>query len=152
MAEIKIKGWKAVAVLLLLSGVGGFQYYKLQTTLDAKAAGVIKAHLESEYSGEMSQMLDQARQAKTPLNAEAIMKAAEKLQRIKISSISARAGRRNVDHGNHDEVIVRVEYTIDGKPPPDGKSPRYFVMEERLLGEWRLNWETSAFNYYSKLW
>ena len=46
--EIKVKGWKAIPVVL---AIVGYKYYAMRSTLDTEATQAIKFWLLSEYAG-----------------------------------------------------------------------------------------------------
>ena len=50
--------------------------------------------------------------------------------------------------GTPGDMVVRVRVLVDGSPPPDGRSVRYFRMEYSQLTKWRYVRETTGFAYY----
>ncbi len=47
--------------------------------------------------------------------------------------------------------MVRVEISVAGKDPPDGKRVRYYAMSHSVVTGWYLERETTALSYYLKL-
>lgn len=63
------------------------------------------------------------------------------LGKIEIQSIEM-LGKRDKGH------VVRVDVSLSGEVPPDGKSSRYFLMKHSIFYGWRIERETytSSFN------
>jgi hypothetical protein len=66
------------------------------------------------------------------------------LQRVTCPKITA--------HGSLDDAVVRAEVLIDGAPPPDGRSVRYFRMSYSSVLGWHLeSRRATALQYYLAL-
>ena len=48
-------------------------------------------------------------------------------------------------------TYIRAEVTVDGGPPPDGRSIRYFALSSKLGGGWMVVGETNSYSYYGEL-
>ena len=49
-------------------------------------------------------------------------------------------------------ILVRAEITVDGGPPPDGRSVRYFRATRTFMEEgWMVVGDGRAYFYYSEL-
>jgi hypothetical protein len=49
-------------------------------------------------------------------------------------------------------TLVRVEITVDGGPPPDGRSVRYFQMERKFTDDsWMVVGNSDSYLYYRAL-
>ena len=108
----------------------------LQITLDPEAKRVLKSWLVAEYARPVLASIKGSR-----IDAEKARKLADS-SAVELTSISAR--------GCGKESEVRVEVTVAGRTPPDGRSVRYFRMSYSLLG-WSLEHESNAFFYHLTL-
>ncbi|NIM51607.1 MAG: hypothetical protein GTN62_12330 [Gemmatimonadales bacterium] len=145
MSEIKIRltGWKAILVLVVAVAFVGYRYVAMRTTLATEAAAELRLWLAAGY---ISQGLPALQEAVERGDQEAAAAQAQNIvaqERIEFTSIGARGGR--------DDVVVRVEILVDGKPPPDGRQVRYFRMRHSLVTGWMMRYETSALAYIFKL-
>lgn len=145
MSEIKIRvtGWKAILVLVVAVAFVGYRYVAMRTTLATEAADELRLWLAAGY---ISQGLPALQEAVERGDREAAATQAQDLvaqERIEFASIGAR--------GSRDDVVVRVEILVDGKPPPDGRQVRYFRMRHSLVTGWTMRYETSALAYIFKL-
>jgi hypothetical protein len=48
-------------------------------------------------------------------------------------------------------MIVQAEVTVDGGPPPDGRSFRYLYLVTKVGGGWMVMSETTSFRYHEAL-
>ncbi len=148
MSELnfELKGWQAIVVIPIILALLVFQYFRLQVNLDEKAREPIKQYLYSIYSGQLGHDLSKIdSENMTEEQGEQILEKAENLQKINFVSLKAkRKGSK--------KVIARVEYLLDGKTAPDGKKIRYFIVEKRLIGDWRVEHESSGLSYNLTLW
>src|SRR5690606_9983851 len=64
-------------------------------------------------------------------------------QKVSFASIKAR--------GKPDDMVVRAEVLVDGKPPTTGESDRYYRMPYSSIAGWRMKRETCAFAYCLRL-
>lgn len=136
-AQVKLTGWPAMVVAVLAVGFYGLTFVISRRTLDDDALAPVRQQLQGEYSLVLLPGVDP--QQPDPAAVERLLA----LDRITFASVSAR--------GSGDNVIVRVEPRVDGSPPPDGRSVRYFRMSWSALQGWRLRHETTAFKYYTQL-
>ncbi len=137
---ITFKGPWAFIVLLLLGAFTVFQYSDRNRTLESEAVDVIKMWLVAEYSRMMLPELQAMVQ--NPSGKEKQIEEMVKqisLDSVRIASIKAR--------GKGDDVAVRVEITVDGKDPPDGKRIRYFRMSHSTLIGWQYDYEIGKWRY-----
>lgn len=141
--KIELKGFKAVAALLVIAAVAVGKLALERRTLQTEAADELKFRLSAEYLGEGLAEFDSI--AAMP-EEEARAMTDELLQRaeVEFSDISAR--------GSGDDVAVRVEIRVAGDDPPDGERVRYFLMSHSSLTGWRVLRETWALSYYLKFW
>jgi len=123
--------WKAI----FLAAIAAFSLFRLSVrskTLDPEAKRVLKAWLVAEYSRPVLASIKASR-----IDAEKARKLMDS-SAVELTSISARGCGRDSE--------VRVEVTVAGRTPPDGRSVRYFVMRYSLVG-WSLERESNALFY-----
>lgn len=143
--KINIKGWKVIPVIVVLLVIVGYKYYAMKETLDTDATQVIKTWILAEYVGKgIDNLKLQNLDAMSSEQAEQAAEQLLKLNRIDIKSIKAR--------GKGDDIVVRVEITVDGKTPPDGKRIRYFRMRHSMITGWTMKRGATSLSYYLKLW
>lgn len=134
--RIRLTGFKAALALIIVAAVVGFRLVTAHRTLSDEAKDILALEIRSEY----------ARGYLKGLNAENItpemVDSITALARVTFPKISAR--------GSLDDAIVRAEVLIDGAPPPDGRSVRYFRMRYSSVLGWRLKSgrEPTALQYY----
>jgi hypothetical protein len=147
--SVKLKGPQAILVILLLAGYGGFQWVRLGVNFvtGGPEPTVREWIAEAYFSSDLEDALDAAEENLSEDAAQKVLEAAakrESLGKVEITKFSARKSGK-------DEYIVRVEFLLDGKAPPDGKGRRYLRLKKRSPGGWRVRRETSAFSFYSTL-
>ena len=101
------------------------------STIEIAAAEVLKFSLWGEYASRLM--------AERPEPTEETARRALALDNIQFPEINGR--------GTPSDMVVRVRIVVDGSPPPDGRSVRYFRMEYSQLTKWRYVRETTAFAY-----
>jgi hypothetical protein len=136
---VELKGWKALAVLGLLLVVAAFRYHSRAVTLQTEGRDAVRSWVVAGY----------VRSALVPqgLAPELDSAAATELLRqsgVEIRSMTAR--------GWSDNVVVRVELSVNGGPPADGRPVRYFRLLHLAYSGWRVVGESSALRYYTRLW
>jgi hypothetical protein len=140
-ARVELKGWKAVAALAVIAAVLAGKFLAERSTLESEAADEIKFWLRSEYLSHGMQDFDL--DSMTEQEAEARAEELLSFDDVVFTSIKAR--------GRGDNIVVRVEVEVAGKPPPTGDPVRYFKMTHSTVTGWRVKWETTALSYYLKL-
>ena len=139
--RVKIRGWAALAVLLGFGGFWLFFQWRMRTTLDSEAVAALKPLIAGrlmdqafrEYSGRSPEQL-------SPEEQEALGKRLQAARRVEIKSIKA--------HGLGEHIVVRVEVRVDGKPPADGKTVRYYVMYYSTVLGWTFLQEVGPLAYW----
>jgi hypothetical protein len=123
--EIKLKGWKGVAALVVIAAVVGFRLLSQERTLQTEAVEAIKTELAADYARQLLPEIQDAAQM-PDADSAGIDQLVEKIstENIEIVSISAR--------GRGDDVVVQVEIEVNGQDPPDGKRTRYFKMRHSM--------------------
>jgi hypothetical protein len=136
---VTFRGWKAIAVIALIVAVYGLRVYSRIQKVDEDGRNVLQAWLLKDYNGQgprdiMRRMQDY--KAGLPVQP---MKAIEPMN-IDFPVLSA--------HGSASEMVVKVEISVDGSPPPDGQPIRYFHMSHDADRGWSVSSETDSFWYY----
>lgn len=130
--QIKLTGAKAVVAILLVAAFMGYRFFSATSTIETDAAEELKFSLWGQYA---SQLL-----AEKPEPTAETARRALALDNIQFSEINGR--------GTPGDMVVRVHIVVDGSPPPDGRSVRYFRMEYSQLTKWRYVRETTALAYH----
>lgn len=138
--QLKLKGWSAIPVILVVLGFLGYRYFTIKTTLASEATDELRLRLQGEYASLLLQDLDPADLSRTGVDRR--VQDLLDLEEIEFISVSSRGT---------DPVIVRVEIRVKGKTPPDGDTTRYYEMEHSMLTGWRVKREVGAFRYYTRL-
>lgn len=136
--KFQFKGIAAVLVIVAVIGFAAFSTRVARSDLDTGAATEVTRILASEYARtEMRSIADAGELSKEAL--ESLLAT----QNVELASIKAR--------GRPEHMIVRVNVQVNGAAPPDGRAVRYFQMTHSLATGWRVDRETTAFSYYTKL-
>ena len=141
---ITLRGWQAgAAALALLILVIAHQAF-IGRKLDRQAIEGLKPHLKGRI---LSQALDNR-----PWNK---LSDAEKKEfsDLAVSMTNPEIDLNNVSaRGFGSRRVVRVEVSLQGKPPPDGRTVRYFSMEYSLLFGWIYRQEVGPLSYWLAPW
>ncbi len=130
--QIKLTGAKAVIAIVMVAAFLGFRFFNATSTLETAAADELKFWLWGQYASRLM--------AEKPEPTVETARRALALDNIQFSEINGRGTPR--------DMVVRVRIVVDGSPPPDGRSVRYYRMEYSQLTKWRYVRETTAFAYH----
>ena len=138
---IRLRGWKAVAaVVVALVAVVGVRVQQY-STLEEEATEQLVSHLQTAY---LRPLVDEARAA---MEAGAVdetrLEALAELPEIEIVEIRAKGGGS--------DVVARVEYRVNGEAPGPEETPKYFKMYYSTLTGWGVEYEVSALRYWMAL-
>ena len=147
MAEynFQLRGWHALIAIPLLLGFWGIEMYLHIRPVDDAMRDALRAELLNEYSGrgpkDVARLVAEAR-AGSPVEPVQPL-----VQRdVEFTSIAAR-GKMGAP-----VIFVRAEITVDGGPPPDGRSVRYFRMSTKFIGGgWMVVCEGDSYGYFMQL-
>ena len=147
MAEynFQLRGWHALVGIAAVLGFLGIQMYLRVRTVDEGMRNAIRERLINEYSGrspkDIERIVEEAREG-SPVEP-----VPEVVHRdVQFTSIAA--------HGKMDApvILVRAEITVDGSPPPDGRSVRYFRVSRKFMdGGWMVVGESGPYLYYREV-
>jgi hypothetical protein len=147
MAEynFQLRGWHALVGIAAVLGFFGIQTYLRIRTVNNGMRDAVRERLVNEYSGRGPK--DLARLAAEAHEGSPIEAVPEVVQRdVEFRSIAA-LGKMGAP-----AILVRAEITVDGGPPPDGRSVRYFRVTRKFMEEgWMVVGDSSAYFYYSEL-
>lgn len=136
-----LTGWKALIALAIFAGWYGLRAYMNMQPVTDDQRQAIEEFLTNEYSGNSPQ--DLLRRLQAANAGQPIDPAPTSPVHVNLVSAAAR--------GNNSHVIVRVEVTADGAPPPDGRSVRFLSLS-RQAGKWVVLWNSTSYNYSRALW
>ncbi|MGH9714082.1 MAG: hypothetical protein ACRD5M_12365 [Candidatus Acidiferrales bacterium] len=147
MAEynFQLRGWHALVGIAALLAYFGLQIYLRVRTVDDGMRSAVREQLLNDYSGrsprDIARIVAEAR-AGTPVEP-----VPEVVQRdVEFTSIAAH-GRMGAP-----VIVVRAEVAVDGGPPPDGRSIRYFRMSRKFMDSgWMVVGESDSYPYYREL-
>jgi hypothetical protein len=114
-------------------------------TVDDGMRNAVRESLVNEYSGrgpkDIARIVAEARQG-SPIEP-----VPELVQRdVEFTSIAAH-GRMGAS-----AILVRAEVTVDGGPPPDGRTVGYFRVTRKLTEDgWMVVGESGPYSYYREL-
>jgi len=139
---VNLKGWKAIAALIVLAAVYGLTVYSRVQKLDENGSNALRAWLLKDYNGQgRSELLKRVQDYRAGLPVQPLPELHP--MNIEFPALSA--------HGHANSLIVKVEITVDGGPPLDGRPTRYFRMMHNDDQGWWVSGETDSYWYYRVL-
>lgn len=142
--KFELRGWKALAAIVALLGYFLVQVWLRVQPVDDRMRDAVRQELLNEYSGrgpkDVARMVANLREGEPPEPIPDIVPHV-----IQFNSVSA--------HGRvgGSVTLVRVELTVDGGVPPDGKPIRYFEVSHQLDRSWLVVGQSSSYWYYRML-
>jgi hypothetical protein len=147
MAEYNfhLRGWHALVGIVALLGFVGIEIYLRVRTVDEGMRDAVRERLLNEYSGRGPE--DVARIVAEAREGSPIEPVPDVVQRdVEFTSIAAH-GRMGAP-----VILIRAKVKVDGGPPPDGRSVRYFRVSRKFMGGgWLVVGESDSFLYYREL-
>ena len=138
--NFQLRGWHAVVAIALLLGFFGVKTYLRIRPVDDEMRDAVREELLNEYSGrgpkDIARLVAQARQGSPVGPVPALVQ-----RDVEFTSIQA--------HGRMGGpvTLVRADVTVDGGPPPDGRSTRYFRLSRKFTGGWMVVGESDSYRY-----
>lgn len=139
-----LRGWQAIAAIVALLGFFGIKAALHVRSVDDEMRAAVRERLLNEYSTrgpqDLARMVQEAREG-LPVEMPTPV-----VQRdVEFNSIAA--------HGKigGGAALVRAQVTVDGGPPPDGRSIRYFAISPKMEGGWMVMGESNSYSYYNEL-
>jgi hypothetical protein len=141
--RIELTGWKAVAAAVIILSILAIRFSMRFPTITDEGRETLRAWLVNDYEGRgpaaLARMASDYR-ARLPVHSPERPAVAPQ---VEFASVGA--------HGWRDAMVVRVEVTVDGGSPPDGRPVRYLFLTTKVGGGWMVLSETSSFRYYEAL-
>ncbi|HTT34230.1 MAG TPA: hypothetical protein VMH48_11555 [Methylomirabilota bacterium] len=142
-----LRGWKALVALGLVLAFFGVRFWWRFQTVDENGRAALSEYLLKEYQGRGQRDLMQrvqAYKAGQPVDPLPELKPMD----VEFTSLTALGtGRSGYEYRR---MVVKVAITVDGGPPPQGNSTRYFYLNH--FGDtWSVSGEASFYSYYASL-
>lgn len=140
-----INKWKPIVTIIIFIIFAIFFYNAMQRSLGENAKSLVKAWISTRYLSKAMAQQSKPAEDMTSEELEKYGKRMMQLSNIEIVDITAR--------GRGGDVVVKVVYLIDGKPPEDS-GVKYLKMEysnrssDSASSGWRITKETTALAYY----
>jgi hypothetical protein len=144
--NFQLRGWHAVAAIVLLAGITGVQLYSRVRPVNDAMRDAVRSELLNEYSGrgsrDLARLVAEARQGAP---AESLSLPPLVQRDVEFTSMGARGTIAGA-------MVVRAEVTVDGGAPPDGRAVRYFWVSRKFGGDgWLVMGESNAYQYLMEL-
>ncbi|MBN1866059.1 hypothetical protein JW916_02085 [Candidatus Sumerlaeota bacterium] len=108
-----------------------------------KIAEVIRNRVTRDFSPMLAEAKAMQDAGKTEYAAERIEEFRKQVRGVSVQNLKVRGiGRYR---------IVRAEIRVNGAPPPNGRSVRYYRFRYTYVSGWMFNWEVSAWRYWLAL-
>jgi hypothetical protein len=141
--RFELKGWPAIIVVVLILGVSGYRLYSRFPTVNDDGREALRGWLVKEYTGRGPRALAQrVADYQAGLPDRPVAAPAEE-PKVEFVSLSA--------HGSPSDMIARVEVSVDGGPPPDGRPVRYLFLTAVPERGWIVFAETDSYHYFEIL-
>jgi hypothetical protein len=142
--NFQLRGWHALVGVALLIGFFGVKMYLRIRPVDDAMRDAVREELLKEYSGrgpkDVARLVTQARQG-SPVDPLPPLVQHD----VEFNSIQVRGAMGGP------VTLVRAEVAVDGGPPPDGRSIRYFSIGRKFTGGWMVMGESNAYRYFQEL-
>jgi hypothetical protein len=141
----QLKGWQAVIAVVVILGIVGYQCARRIQTVDDAARFAIGVSLTREYQGrglkeQVQEYLKQRASGGAPSEPP---RSDAPIPMVELVSVKA--------HGSNDVMVAKVEVTVNGGPPLDGRSVRYLDLMRSIDGRWLVVADSDAYHYMSSL-
>ena len=134
--NVKLSGWKAVLVLLVLAGAAGFREVTARAAIDTQGRAALQRWVQAQVIRPIV--------ADTTLTLAQQDSALTQATAVTIKSIAV--------HGTSQKAVVRVELNPSPALPPGTKMVRYYRAQYSVLSGWMhhgssnvLEWWLAAF-------
>jgi hypothetical protein len=129
---MKLTGWKAVLLLIVLVGVGGFRLTATRAKLDTQGRASLERWVQQEVIRPILADTTQSLQEQ----GAALLKASS----VTIRSLAVRGPLNN--------AVVRVELAPSPALPPGTDLVRYYHMRYSRISGWTHHGSATAMNWY----
>jgi hypothetical protein len=143
--NVQLRGWHVLVGIALIAGFFGAKMYLRLRSVDDAMRDAIRQELLKEYSGQgpkdVARLVQEAREGAPVEPIQPVVQ-----RDVEFTSIGAR-GKMGALY-----TLVKVEITVDGGPPPDGRAVRYFRVERKFMGGgWLVVGDSDAYQYLTEL-
>ena len=148
--KIQLHGRSALVALAVIVAFGAYRLASMRASLEEDALAELRTFLAAEYASPEVEALSRQLASGQPVSTEAAEASTERIlaaQRIEFPRVSLHGAAGQGDR----DVVARVEILVDGAPPPDGDSVRYYRMRYRTLSGWKVGARTGAISYWLAL-
>ena len=141
----QLRGWQAAVVGAAIVGVVTYQCARRIQPVDDAARFAIGVSLTREYQGRglKEQVQEYLKQRAIGEGPKEPPPSDVPIPMVELVSVKA--------HGSQDVLIVKVELTVNGGPPPDGRSVRYLDLIRSMDGRWLVMADSNAYHYMISL-
>lgn len=147
MSELKIqlKGWQAIAVLIVLIGVVAVRFMTLD---DMQSDKDLMKHIDrllmDEYSPHVAEKL---RAAYDTGDNDELGEAVDSVTTTKVNVESVKASYPLFDFSLPKDVVIKVEFSLDDASGKGTKRTIYYLFRRGILG-WQYQYIASDWSYY----
>ncbi len=141
----QLKGWQAAVAMVVILGIVAYQCARRVQTVDDAARFAIGVSLTREYQGKglREQVQEYLKQKASGGAPQEPPPSDVPIPRVELVSVKA--------HGSKDVMVAKVELTVNGGPPPDGRSVRYLDLMRSMDGRWLVVADSNAYHYLTSL-
>src|SRR5260370_31476819 len=141
----ELKGGQAEVAVVVILGIVAYQCARRVQTVDDAARFAIGVSLTREYQGKgLREQVQEYLQQKASGGAPKEPPPSDvPIPRVELVSVKA--------HGSNDGMVAKVDLTVNGGPPPDGRSVRYLDLIRSVDGRWLVVAESGAYHYLTAL-
>ena len=141
----QLRGWQAAIAAMVILGIVGYQCARRIQAVDDAARFAIGVSLTREYQGrglkeQVQEYLKQKASGGAPSEPP---RSDAPIPMVELVSVKA--------HGSNDVMVAKVEVTVNGGAPPDGRSVRYLDLMRSIDGRWLVVADSDAYHYMTSL-
>jgi hypothetical protein len=141
----QLKGRQAAVAVVVILGIIAYQCARRVQTVDDSIRFAIGVSLTREYQGRSlkEQVQEYVKQRASGGAPEEPSPSVVPIPLVELVSVSA--------HGSKDVMVARVEVTVNGGPPLDGRRLRYLDLRRSADGRLLVVADSDAYHYMSSL-
>ena len=149
MSEYKIKltGWKAIAVVVVLIGIFGIRLMTFNDKRDDESLmKKIELQLMTDYFPDDVEELKAAYESG---DMDEVAEVAESITSTTLNIESVQASYPLFDFSTPKKVVVKVKYSLDDASGTREQGTNYYLFKHSSLGNiWEYKYDTSVVSYY----
>ena len=145
--NIKLTGWKAIAVLIVLLGVVGF---RLMTFNDKKNDKALMRQIELQLTTEfLPNDVERLKAAFETGDEDQMQSVAESITSAKLHIGSVQASYPLFDFSTSKDVVVKVSYSLYDASGIRKTGTKYYLLKHGSIGNtWQYKYDTTVVSYY----